>query len=66
MTNWTKEKLIAHREQMDWASLNDDQIDQVLAILNDAQKTMKSLEGVSWIEPDIRFSVATMCNDKSE
>ena len=66
MTNWTKEQLIAHREQMDWASLNDDQIDQVLAILNDAQKTMKSLEGVSWIEPDIRFSVATMCNDKSE
>ncbi len=66
MTNWTKEKLIAHREQMDWESLNDDQIDQVLAILNDAQKTMKSLEGVSWIEPDIRFSVATMCNDKSE
>ena len=66
MTNWTKEQLIAHREQMDWASLNDDQIDQVLAILNDAEKTMKSLEGVSWIEPDIRFSVATMCNDKSE
>ena len=66
MTNWTKEKLIAHREQMDWALLSDGQIDQVLAILNDAHETMKSLEGVSWIEPDIRFSVATMCNDKSE
>ena len=66
MTNWTKERLIAHRKQMEWASLNDDQINQVLAILNDAHETMKSLEGVSWIEPDIRFSIATMCNDKSE
>ena len=66
MTNWTKEKLIAHREQMGWASLNDDQIDQVLTILNDAHETMKLLKGVSWIEPDIRFSVATMCKDKSK
>ena len=66
MTNWTKETLTAHRAQMGWASLSDNQIDQVLAILNDAHETMESLEGVSWIEPDIRFSVATMCNDKSE
>ena len=58
MTAWTKENLKYYRMQMGWGEMDDQLIDQVLAILNDAQETLESLENVSWIEPDIRFSVA--------
>lgn len=60
MTVWTKENLTIYREQMGWRELDDQLIEQVLAILNDAQDTLESLENVSWTEPDIRFSVADM------
>ena len=59
MTAWTKENLNYYRMQMGWGEMDDQLIDQILAILNDAQETLESLENVSWIEPDIRFSVAT-------
>ena len=60
MTVWTKENLTIYREQMGWRELDDQLIEQVLAILNDAQDTLESLENVSWTEPDIRFSVADL------
>ena len=63
MTIWTKDKLIAHREQMGWPALTDDINNQVLAILNDAHETLELLEGVSWVEPDILFSIVTMCKN---
>lgn len=66
MNNWTKENLISYRKQRGWKPLSDDQIDQVLAILIEADSTHRSLEEVSWTEPDIRFSVANSCNNKSK
>ena len=59
MENWTKENLIAYRRLKGWEVLSDDQIDQVLAILVVADETDRSLDEVSWTEPDIRFSVAS-------
>ncbi len=54
---WTKDQLVQYRKLMEWDDLNDEQLDQVLAILNSAHTTLKSLDGVSWVEPDIGFSI---------
>lgn len=62
MTMWTKENLVQYRKQMEWDDLNDEQLDQVLAILNSAHNTLKSLDGVSWVEPDIGFRVKVKCD----
>ena len=65
MENWTKENLIAYRRMKGWEVLSDDQTDQVLAILAVADETERSLDAVSWTEPDIRFSVAGSCSRES-
>ena len=62
MTMWTKENLVQYRKQMDWDELNDDQLDKVLVILNGAHDTLNSLDGVSWVEPDIGFRVKVKCD----
>ncbi len=62
MTTWTKENLIQYRKQMEWDELNDEQLEQVLAILNGANDTLNSLDGVSWVEPDIGFRVKVKCD----
>ena len=62
MTMWTKDNLVQYRKQMEWDELNDEQLEQVLAILNGAHKTLKSLDGVSWVEPDIGFRVKVKCD----
>ena len=62
MTTWTKENLVQFRKQMEWNELNDEQLDQVLAILNDAHDTLNSLDGFSWVEPDIEFRVKVKCD----
>ena len=65
MNEWTKENLIAYRNQNGWERLTDDQIDQVLTILNSADETLRSLEQVSWMEPSIRFSVGNSGKNES-
>lgn len=65
MANWTKENLIEYRMQKGWEPLSNDQIDKVLAILIEADETDRSLDDVSWAEPDIRFSVANSGNNES-
>ncbi len=61
MAVWTRESLIQYRKQMEWDEVDDDLIDQILEILNSAHETLKSLDDVSWAEPDIGFRVKTKC-----
>ncbi len=58
MPLWTRNQVIGHRRSMGWSDLSDDQIDRVVAILNDALGSLDGLDDVSWIEPDIRFRAA--------
>lgn len=58
MTGWTKDQLIEHRQSMGWPPLSAQLLDRVLAILNETYESMDAIDGVSLLEPDIRFSVA--------
>ena len=58
MPRWTRNQVIAHRQIMGWPELADDQVDQIVAILNEVLATLDDIDEVSWIEPEIRFQVA--------
>ena len=57
MPRWTRNQVIAHRHIMDWPDLADEQVDQIVAILNEMLTTLDDIDEVSWIEPEIRFQV---------
>ena len=66
MRTWTKEQLIMYRKQKGWEDLSDYQVERVLEILQLADETESFMNEVSWSEPDIRFSVDSSFNNKSE
>ena len=42
---------------MGWPDLADDQVDKIVAILNEVLATLDDIDEVSWIEPEIQFQV---------
>ena len=57
MPRWTRNQVIAHRHIMGWPDLADNQVDQIVAILNEVLATLDDIDEVSWIEPEIQFQV---------
>ena len=58
MTLWQQDDLIEHRRARGWPDLREDQVDQLIAIVNDALSSLNGLDYVSWIEPAIQFRSA--------
>ncbi|MES9906087.1 MAG: hypothetical protein ABW168_25845 [Sedimenticola sp.] len=58
MKFWNKKILADYRDHMGWVPLDDEIAEQVLTALNNIHAGIDGIEGISWIEPDLRFRAA--------